>query len=399
MALLKDSIDLNNLEAFSRGVAETVIEQNEFFNVVDFVSANGGVSHSYTREGDLPTIDFVSSYETIAESHGVDYPVTVPIKQAIGDVDIDSYLLDLTGDSVDFAARQIAKKSKAASLKLQQTMLNGANATATLPTGSGAPASFITSMDVSNATPGGYGVIHLKPTGNELRWKAPMDDDFGDAVTYNASGSTTVYLKSKNKERWIKLIVAGGNEGANEVQITVMVAPNKEFPGFFNLVAPTQIIYAGANSSDSTSAAVLSWERLDELRDLVKSSGAGFYVAAPRTIRSYKTLLRAAGGTDSAMLQLESFNGQRMLTLEGDPMLKAEAMPLDIGPANTSTAMFYARSGDEGVQGVHGADEPIRVVEIGELENKSAYRWRIKLYATQICNSSLALAQLGNISN
>jgi hypothetical protein len=120
-----------------------------------------------------------------------------------------------------------------------------------------------------------------------------------------------------------------------------------------------------------------------------------------RTIRSYKALLRVAGGTDSAMLQLPNF-GRPVLTLNGAPVLKSEfVLPNEPQGAATNTVSVYAvRIGQGGFQGLFGGPSAgIRVQPVGTVQDKDAERYRVKWYAGTALYSTLSVARLKGIKN
>ena len=97
---------------------------------------------------------------------------------------------------------------------------------------------------------------------------------------------------------------------------------------------------------------------------------------------AYKELLRQAGGTDSAMLQLPNF-GKPMLTFEGVPILRNDNIALTTDTNGNVLTNIYAGilSESEGVTGLYAGDNAgIQYKYLGEAQDKDAARYRFKWY-------------------
>jgi len=156
----------------------------------------------------------------------------------------------------------------------------------------------------------------------------------------------------------------------------------------------------------------LSFALLDELMDLVKSKDGqvDFIQMAPRTIRSYKTLLRALGGT-SADWVVTLPGGRTTIAYEGVPIFKNEYLSVAetangaalTGGALTSVWAGCFDDGTEkiGIAGIHPRNIPAGVVvsPVGESETKDSLIWRVKMYANFVNFNRRGLARLTSINN
>ena len=169
------------------------------------------------------------------------------------------------------------------------------------------------------------------------------------------------------------------------------------------------------DSGQFTSASAgqaLSFALLDELLDLVKSKdGAVDFIMMPaRTIRSYKTLLRALGGvTVNEVVTLPG--GRQTIGYSGIPILKNEYLSVietANGAAVTGGALtsvyagcFDDGSGKVGIAGIHPSSVPagIQVEAIGKQESKDSDIVRVKWYANLVNFNRRGLARLTSINN
>lgn len=172
----------------------------------------------------------------------------------------------------------------------------------------------------------------------------------------------------------------------------------KEFDGLEVLVAATgatQNIEVGANG------AALTLSMLDELLDAVPN-GADVIMMRPGTIRAFRALLRQAGGTAPAELMLSDF-GRPMLTHNGVPILENEFIPGDVaqGTATLTCSIYALRLNEtDGLHGLYAGPNAGMVVEpIGTVQNKDAWRYRVKWYAGLALKSTKSVARLVGITN
>jgi hypothetical protein len=174
-------------------------------------------------------------------------------------------------------------------------------------------------------------------------------------------------------------------------------------------------LHSLVDSSQFTTASAgqaLSFALLDELLDLVKSKdGQVDWIMMPnRTIRSYKVLLRALGGTPADwVVTLPS--GRKIISYEGVPIFKNEFLSVAEtanGAALTGGALTSVWAGvfDDGTQkvgisAIHPITVPggIVVEEIGRAETKDEAIWRVKMYANFANFNRKGIARLPSINN
>lgn len=156
----------------------------------------------------------------------------------------------------------------------------------------------------------------------------------------------------------------------------------------------------------------LSFELLDELCDLVKAKDGvvDWIMMSPRTMRSYKALLRSMGGaTPDWTITLP--DGRITIGYEGIPIFKNEYLPVSEtanGAALTGGALTSVWAGcfDDGtrrigIAGIHPDTVPAGVVvePVGAMENKDSTLIRVKQYANFVSFNRRGLARLTSISN
>ncbi len=195
--------------------------------------------------------------------------------------------------------------------------------------------------------------------------------------------------KAKGLARKFRKTLVIGDNGTNA----------KEFDGVLALcgdLAASQNIVVGTNG------AALTLAMLDELLDAIPN-GADVIMMRPGTIRAFRTLLRAAGGTAPAELMLANF-GRPMLTHNGVPIIENEFISGAVtqGTSTTNTCSVYAMrlNLDDGLHGLYAGPNAGMVVEpIGTVQNKDAWRYRVKWYAGLALKSTKSLARLIGITN
>lgn len=178
-----------------------------------------------------------------------------------------------------------------------------------------------------------------------------------------------------------------------------------EMNSLHKLCDPAQYTAASAGQA-------LSFELLDALLDLVKSKDGQVdaILMAPRTMRSYKTLLRSLGGTPGEWV-VTLPDGRTTISYEGIPIFKNEFLPTTEtanGAALTggNLSSVWALNVDDGtravgVSGIHPANVPagVRVQPVGAMENKDSDLVRLKMYANFVNFNRRGLARLTSISN
>lgn len=167
---------------------------------------------------------------------------------------------------------------------------------------------------------------------------------------------------------------------------------SKQFDG---LIAMTTTGNQNYNASQTIAVdGALTLSKLDELLDAIPY-GANCIMMHPATIRSFRTLMRAAGGTTAAEYMMPAF-GRPMLTHNGVPIITNEYIP---NAASTGSYVFAMRLNEsDGLHGLYGgASAGIRVEDVGTVQNKDATRIRLKWYAGLALKSTRSLAVLTGV--
>ncbi len=177
---------------------------------------------------------------------------------------------------------------------------------------------------------------------------------------------------------------------------------NETFPGLLALCAAAQTVPAVGANGDALSFAVM-----DETADLVvdKDGDVDYFAMHKRTIRSFKSLLRALGGAGiNEVLELPS--GKTVPVYNGVPIFRNDYLPIDqtTGGVNTTTT-FYAGTFDEGgrqhgIAGLTAANAAGVVIEdVGTHFDKDERVWRVKWYTGLALFSELGLACASGITD
>lgn len=197
--------------------------------------------------------------------------------------------------------------------------------------------------------------------------------------------ATQIGLKGKALARKFERTLAIGNATSNA----------KEFDGLANIVSAGQTVAAGTNG------AAFTLTMLDQLLDMVPN-GADAIVMRSGTIRAYKDLLRTVGSTDASMLQLPNFS-RPVLTHNGVPILVNDFLPGNEtqGSSNVCCSIYAVRLNElDGLHGIYGGSSAgIRVEEVGTVQNKDAWRVRLKWYCGLALKSTQSLARLKGVTN
>lgn len=186
--------------------------------------------------------------------------------------------------------------------------------------------------------------------------------------------------KSKSVSRLYQSLMIGGDS-----------AVAGQFDGLKKLVSAGQKVAGGA----------LSFEKLDELLHKVKSKDGQVdaLVMCERDIRALRVLKRALGGaSDSDRVMV---NGISMEAYAGVPVLRNDW----IVPAGSPLASdVYAINFDEGGRnnGVAGLVDQfgsaIGVENVGAMETKDQYIYRVKFYAGLAVFSDLGIAMIEGVT-
>ena len=198
--------------------------------------------------------------------------------------------------------------------------------------------------------------------------------------------ATQIALKAKALGRkWQSTFIVGDN-GTNA----------KEFDGLEQLVTGGQTIASAGANGDA-----LTLTKMDELADKIPY-GPDAFIMNSAQIRAYRNLLRTVGGgTDANMLQLKNFD-RPVLTHNGIPILKNDFIPAtEAKGTNSALTSIYAvrMNEDDGLHGLFGGSSAgIRIENIGTVQNKDAWRVRVKWYSAVALKSTLALARASELT-
>lgn len=169
----------------------------------------------------------------------------------------------------------------------------------------------------------------------------------------------------------------------------------KAFDGVRVLTAADQTLVAGDNGG----AVALS--ALDELLDAVPN-GADAIMMRKGTWRGVRGLLRAFGGNDAVMMQLENF-GKPVPSYNGTPVILNDFLPANEvqGTANETTSIYAMRLNEaDGLHGIYGGRSAGIIVEdIGTVQTRDATRTRLKWYCGLALKSTKSMARLRGITN
>jgi HK97 family phage major capsid protein len=162
------------------------------------------------------------------------------------------------------------------------------------------------------------------------------------------------------------------------------------FDGLQTIVPSAQTVSMGANGG------ALTFDKLDEMLDLVKPGRPEVLLMAKRTRRKLKSLRRSDG--ISMETSLNQF-GQQIESYDGIPVLVDDFCPIDeIKGTETAASSIWALKFGMGT-GLMGLENGgITVENVGELETKDATRHRIKWYCGLALFSELGVARLDGIN-
>lgn len=196
---------------------------------------------------------------------------------------------------------------------------------------------------------------------------------------------TQLQAKAKGVGRIFHAQVANGDATAN----------TKAFDGLPNLVDPAMSFAVAANGG------AITLELLDQLRDMVKM-GPDAFIMRSGTWRAIRVLLRAFGGNTAQMIEIENF-GVPVPAFDGTPVIINDFLADDeVQGTETAACSIYAARFNEadGLHGIYGGPTAgMRVENIGTVQNKDAYRFRMKWYAGLVLKSTQSLARLKGVTN
>lgn len=213
-------------------------------------------------------------------------------------------------------------------------------------------------------------------------------DNFLQETESDTNNQTAVQLAAKAKAVGRKYhdVLVNGNATSNA----------KEFDGVKTMVTTGQTIPAATNG------AALTLSMLDQLLDAVPL-GADVLMMRRGTVRAFRSLLRAAGGTSAAEYMVPAF-GRPMLTHNGVPIIVNDFLPGNEaqGTSGNVCCSIYAMRMNEsdGLVGLYGGPSAgIRVELVGTVQNKDAKRYRLKWYCGAALKSTKSIARLSGITN
>jgi len=157
------------------------------------------------------------------------------------------------------------------------------------------------------------------------------------------------------------------------------------------------------NQGSGTTGAALSLANLDAMIDLIRPGKPDLLVCSRRTRRGLSAFARAV--TSPVQYQLDEF-GRRVTFYDGIPLIVSDFIldtesiasgRFSASTAGATTSNFALRFGENGVAGLQNGG--LSVVDIGELETKDAYRYRLRWYLTVAFFHALAFARLDGISS
>ena len=176
---------------------------------------------------------------------------------------------------------------------------------------------------------------------------------------------------------------------------------SNQFAGLISLCDASQKAATGG------SGGALSFAFMDEMKDLVtdKDGQIDYYMMHARTIRSYKVLLRALGGTSPS----DAFvmpSGRTVASYDGVPIFRNDWLPIDQvkGGGSAQTTIFAGTFDDgsrsHGIAGLTAEKQyGMHVVDVGEKEDADEHIWRVKWYCGLALYSLRGLACADGITN
>ncbi|UBM12765.1 major capsid protein [Cupriavidus metallidurans] len=211
-------------------------------------------------------------------------------------------------------------------------------------------------------------------------------DKFIQATESDTNDQKAVQIAAKSKalNRLFKQTLVSGDATANP----------KQFDGLSKLVTAGQTMDAAPNGG------ALTLSMLDQLYDMVLTGADAFFMRAG-TIRAYRALVRATGGTDATQVMIKDFG--MVMAHNGTPLLRNDFLPGNetLGTGNNLCSVYAARFNEsDGLHAIYGGDNAGIVVEdIGTVQNKDATRTRLKWYTATALKSTKSLARLRGITN
>ena len=157
------------------------------------------------------------------------------------------------------------------------------------------------------------------------------------------------------------------------------------------------------NQGSGTTPAALSLKNLDSMIDLIRPGKPDFLLCSRRTRRGISAYARAL--TSPVQFQPDEL-GRRTMFYDGIPLITSDFMVdtetiasgrFSAKTAGASSSVFAVKAGEGLLSGLTNGG--VSVVDIGELETKDAYRYRVRWYVALALFSALAIARIDGISS
>lgn len=377
------------------GIFLAVATSDELLPMLSF-EAHPGTSLSFVREGTLSAPTWKGrAHTSITEGTATEDRVNVPFRTLLGDADVYLFAEDQQSDGGSQVATQVGQKLKAVGREIADTAISGA---------------YVTSATIANATvsPGlaidavvagpnqdserwGQGDIKYTHATTTWQYRAPGDREYGAGVVAAADGSFT--LTSDNPNKWITVTLDVSDATANGETNISFASTTEEPDGLLKQMGTSQTIASTGAAGDA-----LSFDKMDQLIDLVKTGGENRVFLGPDSLRrKFNGLMRATGAASPESMILPGFTSKRVPMYQGIPFLRNDWIPKteSKGGATTLSSLLLVDLGPEGFRGIAGgngegafaAGTPIgkrimglRVRSLGELEDKEAVRTRCSFW-------------------
>lgn len=404
---------------FNKGILLGIATMNEVMSVFPWVTVSGAAD-SYTREGTLADVEFVSpTHTSLTESSTTHDRVTVPFRLVDSDVDVYNYTSNQDDPNGDPKAIQLAGKLKALGRKLQKVMITGGWGTGFVVSGSGvspgAAVSAVTQGPLLDSNLFGPGALKYTHSGQGWQFRAPGDRTYGPMVAAATNGAYTLVSDNPNKYIVVTLTVASATADG-ECTIT-FTSSTQEPDGLLKLIPPSQVISAQGANGDA-----LSFDVMDQLLlEKVKTNGNLVWFMNASLKRKYLSLARAqAGGLTPEMLSIPwlgmdgTVGTRKVPQYNGIPILQIDDIPSNEakGTASNLSSLFLADLvPNSGFWGMAQASQPldsdlnpyrtrllgVKVYDVGQLENKAASRTRVEWFGAFGLGSTLSAARAAQL--
>jgi len=412
----------------TKGILLAIATTDELLSQIVMVPKSGE-SFSYPREKTLGSTPF---YETapvsdattgapgtpaaVAESSSTTNRETVPMRAIVSNVDVSNFAEEQQDDTTQQMASQLIMKMKSLGRSIGQKLITGNYAT-----------TFALSAAVTGVTPLAtagvgpnqdsrrHGPGSLLAEGgavDEIRYRAPGDSRYGDAVDVSTNGVFTI--RSFNSQKWIKVTVVTASLPATAEEVAVRVTPitatEPEWDGLQALTPSSQTIASTGADGDE-----LTFEVLDRMIDeMVKVRERRAFLMNAKGKAEFYSLVRSLGGSGPETTTLPGVNGP-VPTYRGIPILQSDWIAsTESKGANSDLTSVYLVSldGTEGFWlgvGQKAGSVPsnvdprttqimgVRIRDIGQLETKDAERKRISFYGATALGSELAVCRVSEI--